>query len=145
MNRRGSGTASSIPVHEKERGCCYPPPQPSPLLPTFQGPACHCGRSRPILLLSCYPPPPPSSFLPTHQGPACHCGRSRLVSLLSLLIPTSFPFPFHLARLSLWQVPPRLASFLLPATTAFSLPSHAPRPGLSLWQVSPLSLPYYLL
>ena len=95
---------------------CYPPPQPSLS-------ACHCGRSRPILLISCYPPPQPSPFLPTHHGPACHCGRSRLVFLLSLLIPTSFPFPFHLPRpsLSLWQVPPRLTP---PPYPSPFLPTH---------------------
>ena len=94
----------------------FPSHQPSPLPPTHQGPACHCGRSRPILLFLDTP------HYPLLQGPACHCGRSRLVSLRSLLVSTSPAFLLHLPRpgLSLWQVPP---SILLPTpTTSLLLP-----------------------
>ena len=55
-------------------------PQPASSYPSF-GPACHCGRSRlvPLLtLLALLPFWIPHSILCHSFGPACHCGRPRL-------------------------------------------------------------------
>ena len=83
---------------------------PTLISPYPIGPACHCGRSRLF-------PSPPSPHLPPFFlyliGPACHCGRSRLFSL-----PLLFPPPFF----GNLPFPPRSC-----------------RPGLSLWQVPPIS------
>ena len=68
-------------------------PQPPSSYPSF-GPACHCGRSRLVPLLTLLAPLPLwiphsilfqlllslSSFTPS-KSPACHCGRSRLTFL----------------------------------------------------------------
>ena len=91
------------------------------------GPACHCGRSR----LFTFPTP----FSLHSIGPACHCGRSRL----SLSSTFSTPSPFlnligpacHCGRSRL---------FLPLPSPHQSLPTY--RPGLSLWQVPPISFLY---
>ena len=56
-------------------------PQPPSSYPSF-GPACHCGRSRLVPLLTLLAPLPfwiPHSILCHSFGPACHCGRPRLL------------------------------------------------------------------
>ena len=80
-----------------------PPPSPLTLptviptspIPQHSGPACHCGRSRQIPLLTLPAPLPfwiPSSILCPYFGPACHCGRSHAHTLFC---PPFFP-PRHL-------------------------------------------------
>ena len=78
---------------------CFPPHPPSSY-PLF-GPACHCGRSRQIPLLTLPAPLPfwiPPSILCLYFGPACHCGRSRLLHPhclpLHLLLSLSSATPF---------------------------------------------------
>ena len=83
----------------------YPPTPFSPLLPSpltcffpqrplsypSSGPACHCGRSRLVPLLTLLAPLPfwiPHSILCHSFGPACHCGWPRL--------PHSHCLPFQL-------------------------------------------------
>ena len=63
-------------------------PQPPSSYPSF-GPACHCGRSRPVPLLTLLALLPfwiPHSILCHSFGPACHCGGPRLP------IPTAYHF-----------------------------------------------------
>ena len=78
----------------------YHPPLPTLPLALHSGPACHCGRSR-HLILSRYIshtsflalPLPTSTYKPTPPplqatGPACHCGWSRLSPLHILSLPS---------------------------------------------------------
>ena len=111
---------------------------------------------RPSQIHLCHPiilPNPYKTSIPLYLpiGPACHCGRSRHFS----------SHPCFRPGLSLWQVPPSLfplSSHLLPPFPSLQArlglvagppcsfssvppPSFlAPRPGLSLWQVSPSTL-----
>ena len=108
---------------------------PTPISPHPIGPACHCGRSR-LFPSSSFSTPPPFLYL---IGPACHCGRSRL----SPSIFSTFPFlslsligpACHCGRSRLFSLP------LLFLPPLFNLPFPPPsyRPGLSLWQVPPIS------
>ena len=104
------------------------------LLPLFYiiGPTCHCDRSR-LSPSSTFPTP--FSLHPT--GPACHCGMSRLSP--SSTFPTPFSLPptgpaCHCGRSRLFPS----SSFSTPPSSSLSY-----RPGLSLWQVPPIS--FYLL
>ena len=111
----------------------YPPTPFSPLLPSpltcffpqpplsypSSGPACHCGRSRLVPLLTLLAPLPFNTLSFLRRG------------------------------LPLWQAPPPPFPLFPTSTPSITLTFYPFKPGLSLWQVSldipllPLSSPYF--